>query len=364
MRRHLRTVERRGADAFVVHGQAFINLSSNDYLGLAQHPTVVAAAQQALAYWGAGASSSQLVSGHTALHDELEKALADWLGRESALVFPSGYMANLAAVTALVGPGDAVIADRLCHASIIDAIRLSGARLFVFAHRDAGQAERALKRAAGYRRRLLVTESLFSMDGDAAPLEALSGLTARYDAMMLVDDAHALGVCGPDGRGLALGQADLVVGTLSKALGSQGGFVAGPAAVRELLINRARAFIYTTGLAPAAAGAALAAIGLLRKNSAPRETLRQLAMQLRDGLREQDWNLLASESQIIPVLLGSPEQALRVAEGLERNGIFAPAIRPPTVSAGECRLRFSVSATLSRPRIDQVIYAMKGLRYE
>jgi 7-keto-8-aminopelargonate synthetase-like enzyme len=272
-------------------------------------------------------------------------------------------MANLAAVTAFAGAGDAVIVDRLCHASIIDAVRLSGARLLVCRHRDLAAAERVLKRAASYRRRLYITESLFSMDGDFAPLLELSRLCRRYETMSLVDEAHAIGVWGESGRGvLGLSEAgvgfDIVIGTLSKALGSQGGFVGASRAVVETLVNRARPFIFTTGLSPACAGAARAALGLLREDPAPRRHVQRLSAQLRAALRSRGFDLSTSESQIIPIVLGTPERVLEASARLESRGIFAPAIRPPTVHPGQCRLRLSVTAEHTEDDIQALMEAL------
>ena len=244
MRRQLRPADQTEDGRIRLQGKTLLNFSSNDYLGLSRHPSVIEAAKQAAERWGAGAGSSRLISGTMDIHRQLELALADFMQTEAALVFPTGYMANVGVITALVQPGDAVVADRLCHASIIDAVQLSGARLFIYAHRDVEQAEKALRRASGYRRRLLITESLFSMDGDFAPLAELAVLADRCGAISMVDEAHAIGVWGTNGRGYrfesAGGHWDIVVGTLSKALGSQGGFVCGSQTLIETLINRAR----------------------------------------------------------------------------------------------------------------------------
>jgi 7-keto-8-aminopelargonate synthetase-like enzyme len=248
--------------------------------------------------------------------------------------------------------------DRLCHASLVDAARLSGARLFVYKHADIEEAEHALKRAVSHRRRLLVTESLFSMDGDFAPLPELLRLAKRYEAICLVDEAHAVGVWD-----LTAGW-DITVGTLSKSLASQGGFVAGSRELIETLINKARSFIFTTGLSPACVAAAQAALSLAQENPAPRRRVQDLSKQLREGLRLQGWNTLHSQSQIIPILLKTPAAALDAAQRLQEAGIYAPAIRPPTVHAGECRIRFSVTSELRPSDIEQLLSVLKDLNHE
>jgi len=359
LRRELRVVTESQGAHLTVDGRSLLNFSSNNYLGFARHPQVVEAVKQVLDHWGAGAASSRLISGSSVIHGDLERALAAYTRREAALLFPTGYMANLGVVTALVGTGDAVIMDRLCHASLVDAARLSGARLFVYDHAQAASAERALERAARYRRTLLVTESLFSMDGDFAPLEALASLARRFKAVAMVDDAHAFGVwnCPTEGW-------DVVMGTLSKSLGSQGGFVAGSRALIETLINKSRSFIFTTGLSPACVAAAQAALSLVQEDPRPRERVKELSRRLRDGLRALGYNTLGSESQVIPVLLGEAQAALACSDHLSRRGVFAPAIRPPSVHAGECRIRFSVTADHEPADIDLVLNAMKEWKSE
>lgn len=349
LRRSLRVVEDMQGARITIDGASLLNFSSNNYLGLARHPVVLEAVTQVLQHWGVGATSSRLISGTTVIHQDLERALAAFLKTEAALAFPTGYMANLGVITALVGPGDAIIMDRLCHASLVDAARLSGARLFVYDHADAADAEKTLERARQYRRRLLVTESLFSMNGDFAPLPALAALARTYGAVSFVDEAHAIGAYGYHGRGVLGSEGmddhwDIVVGTLSKALGSQGGFAAGSRDLMDVMINKSRSFIFTTGLSPACVAAAGAALSLIQEDAAPRNHLQRLSALLRDGLKAQGWNVLGSSSHIIPILLGEAADALRCAEHLWKAGIYAPAIRPPTVHAGECRIRFSVTA--------------------
>jgi 8-amino-7-oxononanoate synthase len=363
MRRHLRISETVEPGKIFYNGKPLLNFSSNDYLGLSRHPRVVESVQQVIQHWGIGATSSRLIGGTSIIHQDLEAALAAFMQMESALIFPTGYMANVGVITSLVGPGDAVIMDRLCHASIVDGARLSGARLFVYQHCDAEEAERVLARTASYRRRLLITESLFSMDGDFAPLAEIAAAGERYGAIRLVDEAHALGVWGLNGQGVReAAQWDVVIGTLSKALGSQGGFVASSREVIETLVNNARTFIFTTGLSPVSVAGAHAALSIVQEDEMLRQRVIGLATQLRDALGADGWDTLGSQSQIVPVFLGSAERALAVAEKLQAAGVFAPAIRPPTVHAGQCRVRFSVTAEHTESDLGKVIDALKTVK--
>jgi len=359
LRRQMHTFTQAGKARLFLEGKSLLNFSSNDYLGLARHPQVIEAVRQVLEHGGAGATSSRLISGTSIIHRDLECALAAFLHREAALLFSSGYMTNLGVIQALVGSGDAVVLDRLCHASLVDAVRLSGARLMVYKHLDLEEAERALKRSTSFRRRLLVTESLFSMDGDFAPLEDLQSLAKRYGAISIVDDAHALGVWDTKTAGW-----DVSVGTLSKAFGSQGGFAAGSREVVELLINTSRSFIFTTGLSPLCVAAAQAALNVIQQDPRRRDHVKNLSAQLRDGLSILGFDILGSQSQIVPIRLGEAGRALACADYLRQSEIFAPAIRPPTVHAGQCRIRFSVTADHQPADIDQVLNALKGWKHE
>jgi 8-amino-7-oxononanoate synthase len=353
LRRTLRVVEQADGARLVIGGRSFLNFSSNNYLGLVRHPQVLEAVQEVLKYWGAGATSSRLISGTSINHQGLESALAAFVDQEASLLFPTGYQANLGVVTSLVGPGDAIVMDRLCHASLVDAARLSGARLFVYQHADAQDAERVLQRASFYRRRMLITESLFSMNGDFAPLNELLRLAKTHEAISLVDEAHAIGVWD-----LAQGW-DITVGTMSKSLGSQGGFVAGTYELIETLINKARSFIYTTGLSPLSVAAAQAALSLVQEDPKPREKVQALAVKLRAGLESLGHNILNSRSQIVPIFLGEASEALRVGEHLYQSGIYAPAIRPPTVHAGQCRIRFSITSEHTDADLEQLLSVLK-----
>jgi glycine C-acetyltransferase/8-amino-7-oxononanoate synthase len=334
---------------FKVDGEDILNFSSNDYLDLAHHPHVIDRSRQALDQYGSGAAASRLVTGTLPIHEELEKRIAREKGYEQALVYGSGYMANAGTIPVLAGRNDLIFADRLVHASMIDACRLSGARLVRFAHNDAESLEqRLLKHADRDGRRLVLTESVFSMDGDLAPLNELCAAAERHGAMLMVDEAHASGIFGPLGAGLVRelgleGRVTVSMGTLSKALAGYGGFIACAADLRQLLINTSRAFIYTTAPPPAVVGAALGALDVLAATPNLGRILQANADYFRSLLQAGGLDTLQSRSQIIPVVIGHNEKAVRVAERLHEEGIIAAAIRPPTVPAGTARLRLSVT---------------------
>lgn len=344
-----------------------INFSTNDYLGLSRHPKVAAASASALRKYGTGGRSSRLISGTSDLHLELESKLAEFKKTEACLVFPSGFMANLGVIASLLGEGDAVIADRLSHASLIDAAKLSRARLFVYDHGSIPSLEKVLVRTKGYRKRLIVTDSLFSMDGDLAPLPEISALAREHGVWLMIDDAHATGVLGKNGIGAGehfglLGQVDIVMGTLSKALGSQGGFVCGSKDLISFLVNRARSFIYTTALNPASCAAALAALDIVGQEPERRNILmtqsRYLREEIRKNFSEESRLLQGHPTPIIPFLTGGTERTIQVSRELKEQGIFVPAIRPPTVTKGECRLRFSLSSDHTPGDIQMLLDAL------
>jgi 8-amino-7-oxononanoate synthase len=335
-----------------VAGRIMLNLSSNDYLGLSQDPRLIAAAREAAARWGVGAGASRLVVGHLALHDEVEARLAAFKGTEAAVIFSTGYMANLGAISALVGPGDTVFCDKLNHASIYDGIRLSGAKLVRFPHRDLNRLE-ALLQKAGPGKRLVVTDSVFSVDGDLAPLQDMVELKDRYGAMLMVDEAHATGVLGPEGEGLAaaLGltqRVEVHMGTFSKALGSLGGYVAGDRCLIDYLHNRARSFIYSTAMPPPVLGAIAGALDLVVREPDRRTYLLEQAEEFRGVLAQGGFDTLGSETQIVPVLVGENARTLEMSARLRERGLMAVALRPPTVPPGRARVRFSLSAAHSR----------------
>jgi 8-amino-7-oxononanoate synthase len=354
LRRRLQTVEEVLPGGRVrVGGKVLLNLSSNDYLGLALDPRLIQAAQAAAARWGAGSGASRLVAGHYALHEAVEKQLAAFKETGDAVIFSTGYAANLGVITALAGPGDVIFSDRLNHASIYDGIKLSGAALSRFPHRDLDRLEHLLQKAAGARRRLIITDSVFSVDGDLANLAGLVALKERYGAWLMIDEAHATGVLGPRGAGLAeaLGltsRVDIHLGTFSKALGSLGGYVAGDRRLIEYLHNRARSFIYSTALAPPVLGAIAAALVIVAQEPERRAYLLEEAGKFRRGLEAAGLNTLGSETQIIPVLVGDNARTLEFAAHLRERGLLVVALRPPTVPPGRARVRFSLSAAHSR----------------
>ncbi len=351
-----------------VAGRVLLNLSSNDYLGLSQDPRLIAAAREAAARWGVGAGASRLVVGHLALHEEVEAGLAAFKGTEAAVIFSTGYMTNLGVISALVGPGDTVFCDRLNHASIYDGIKLAGATLARFPHRDMNRLEDLLKEASPGKK-LIITDSVFSVDGDLAPLPDLVELKERHGAALMLDEAHATGVLGPKGAGLAeaLGLSERVevhMGTFSKALGSLGGFVAGDWRLIEYLHNRARSFIYSTAMPPPVLGAIAAALELVASEPERRAYLLEEAGKFRQGLTEAGFDILGSETQIVPVLAGDNARTLSVAARLREEGLMAVALRPPTVPPGRARVRFSLSAAHSREDLAAAREAILGVGRE
>ena len=340
-----------------------VSFASNDYLGLASHPEIIAAAAEAAAREGFGAGAARLVTGDLPAHRALERDLAVYLRRPTALLFPTGYQANVGVVTALAGPSDLIVSDALNHASLIDGCRLSRATVAVYAHADPAAAAAALARPGPFRRRIMITESLFSMDGDAAPLAALAELAAVHDAILIVDEAHALGVLGPSGRGLCAQagiDADVIVGTLGKAFGSAGGFVTGSAQLRDYLINRARTFIFTTAAPPPVAAAARAGVRLA---AGPDGDARRARLAANRGrlLRSigPKLNLVDRPGgPIVPIVLGADARALAVAGRLRERGILIPAIRPPTVPEGTARLRLTLSSEHTDEEINAVATAL------
>lgn len=345
-----------------VGGRTLVNLCSNDYLGLAFDERLRRAAADAALRGGAGAGASRLVAGDLPLHGELERALAAFHGTESALLFNSGYHANAGLPPALVGRGDAVFSDVLNHASIVDGAVLSRAGFVRYRHCDVQELSELLARSKA-RRKLVVTDAVFSMDGDAAPLRELAELCERHGAMLYVDEAHAVGVLGPTGAGLAealgvKGRVDVEMGTLGKALGSFGAYVAGERRLRDLLLTRARTFVFTTALPPAACAASLAALGIVRGEPERRARLHALCDRMRAGLGKLGFDVSRVVSPIFPVVLGSEERALAVAAALRERGWFVRAIRPPTVPVGTSRLRVALSAALTEPQVDGFLGAL------
>ena len=366
--RHLRRTRRtitgaQGAEV-VVDGRRVLCLCSNNYLGLASDPRLAAAAIAAIAEAGVGAGASPLISGHMDAHAALERDIAAWQGCEAALVFGSGYHANIGVLAALLRAGDEVFSDALNHASLIDGCRLSGATIRVYRHLDTDDLARQLERSSA-RRRLIVSDSVFSMDGDLAPLTDMVRLAERHDAWLMLDEAHAVGVFGAAGAGLAtqLGVADRVtvrMGTLGKALGSYGAFVAGSRALIELLVNRARAYVYSTALPPAVIAAARTAVAIARSDEARRDALWSNARRLHTGLAAAGIAMPPFTSPIVPLLVGESAAAVRVAEVAVARGVLAPAIRPPTVPPGTARLRLTPIASHSAVQIDRAVEVLTG----
>jgi 8-amino-7-oxononanoate synthase len=365
LRRHLSTRNGGQAGRITLDGRPLLNFGSNDYLALASDPRLAAAVVEAVGREGWGSGASPLITGHSQAHQQLEQRLAEFEGTEAALVFPSGFAANSGTIAALVGSGDVVFTDRKNHASLLDGCRLSRADVRVYPHNDWQRLDHLLSQTVKYRRRLIVTDSLFSMDGDLAPLEPLVEIAERYEAMLLIDEAHATGVFGRLGRGVAehLGLEPRIavrVGTLSKALGSIGGFVAGSRSLIEWLLNRARPYVFSTAPPGAMAAAALAALAIVDQEPQRRTALLTQAAELRRQLAEQGWNLGVSCSQIIPVVVGQPDRAVRLSAALGEQGLLVPAIRPPTVPEGEACLRISLTAGHTPEMIGRLAEALKG----
>ncbi len=345
-----------------VDGREVLSFCSNDYLGLADHPVITAAVKAAVDQAGVGGGASHLITGHHQFHHELEDALARFVGLPRALLFSTGYMANLGIVTALVGRGDDVFADRLNHASLNDAVVLSRANLKRYAHNDMTALEKLLA-ASKAKRKLVLADAVFSMDGDVAPVREMLALCERFDAWLMLDDAHGFGVLG-DGRGILAenGIASpriIYMATLGKAAGVAGAFVAGEAVLIESLIQNARTYVYTTATPPLLAAALLASLKVIAEERWRRERVQSLIRALRDGLQSCRWALAESATPIQPLIIGSNDEALRVSERLLEEGILVPAIRPPTVPKGTARLRISLSAAHTEDDVTRLVAAIR-----
>lgn len=380
--RSLRVADSPQGVRMQVDGRNLLTFCSNDYLGLANHPDIAIAMQAGIARWGTGAGAAHLVNGHFGPHDQLEHALADWLVVDRTLLFSTGYMANLAVVGGLMARGDTVVADRLNHASLVDAAQLSGAKLLRYRHADMDDARRQLARATGTR--MILTDGVFSMDGDVAPLADLMTLAEEFDAWLVVDDAHGFGVWGESGSGSlsALGlrahgvpEYLLQVGTLGKAFGTAGAFVAGAAQPIDVLLQQARSYLFTTAQPPSLACATLASLDLIRRGDALRANVMARVTQFRDGvarigMMRQTANpaavapsslaLMPSKTPIQPIWVGDSHRALTFARHLELQGILVPAIRPPTVAVGSARLRVTLSASHTQQDVSQLITALRA----
>jgi 8-amino-7-oxononanoate synthase len=360
LRRRLRLIDGPQGPEVMLDGRPVLLLCSNNYLGLADHPRLRRAAADAALALGTSSGASRLISGSMSIHSDLEAGLAEFEGTEAALLFGSGYLANTGAIAALARRGEVVFSDELNHASIIDGCRLAGAETFVYRHCDTEHLEWGLRHAAG-RGALIVTDGVFSMDGDIAPLGELAMLARRHGCRLMVDEAHATGCLGPGGRGSVAaagltGEVDLVVGTLGKALGGYGAYVCGSREMMDFLINTARPFIFSTAPPPPAVAAASAALELLAESPKRVERLQANATALREGLRSQGLEPIGEDTQIVPLVIGEADDAMALCERLLEQGVFAQAIRPPTVPPGTCRLRLTVMAT---HRIDDLRHAAR-----
>jgi len=352
-----------------VEGRKVLLLCSNDYLGLAGHPALASAACSAVERFGFGSGASRLISGTSPLHEELERRIAAFKGTESALLCNSGYAANTGMIPSLAGAGDAILSDSLNHASIIDGCRLSRAQVHVYAHKDMEQVEKILKKTARAGRRLIVTDGVFSMDGDLAPLPELCSLAEKHGAVLMVDDAHATGVLGGNGKGTVehfglQGKVPVQMGTLGKALGSFGAYVAGDGDVVAYLLNRSRSFIFSTSLPPAVCAASIAALDIVEAEPERRARLWHNRERFVQGLHAIGLRTGDSESSIIPVIVGDSEAALSAGAALFEGGVFAPAIRPPTVADGSARIRTTVMASHSDEDIDEALRMFSRLKSE
>ena len=350
----------------VINGCKVLSFCSNDYLGLANDPAIAAAMQAAIECYGVGAGASHLINGHHLEHEALEQALATFCQREAALVFSNGYLANLGVIAALMGRKDSIIQDKLNHASLIDGARLAQAAMLRYRHNDMAHLEQTLARADG--KKLVITDGVFSMDGDCAALPELAELSTRYDAWLMVDDAHGFGVLGPQGAGLVAQhqlssqQVPVLVGTLGKAFGTSGAFVAGDRMTIDYLLQFCRTYTYTTATPPAIAAATRQALELVMAADDRRTHLRRLIEHLRAGISALGFTLMPSTTPIQPILVGTSERAMQLSAALREHGILVVAIRPPTVPEGSARLRITLSATHSLAQVDQLLNALEAVR--
>ncbi|OUS29974.1 8-amino-7-oxononanoate synthase [Gammaproteobacteria bacterium 45_16_T64] len=350
-----------------IDGERFLAFCSNDYLGLANHPKIVAAFKQAADIYGVGSGASHLVIGHSRVHHELEEALAERVGRDRALLFSSGYMANMGVINALAGRGDHVLEDKLNHASLLDGALLSNAKLQRYFHSDPSNLEKRLQQLNADGERLVVTDTVFSMDGDVAPLASISSVCQQHGAVLMVDDAHGFGVMGGGGAGAVnaagLSQQDVPVlmATLGKAMGTAGAFIAGSEDLIDYLVQKARTYIYTTALPPAVAAATLESLRIVSDESWRQEKLQHLIKRFRLGAHDLGLALMESKTAIQPVLVGTSEMATGMSDALQKQGVLVTAIRPPTVPKGSARLRVTLSAAHSEEDVDILLSAFENV---
>lgn len=369
LRRSMKHVTGKQGREIVINKKAALNFCSNNYLGLADDPRLIQASQESLKSEGFGSGASRLVCGNMDSHRKLEETIAQFKGVERCLFFTSGYMANIGIISALFSREDLIMSDKLNHASIIDGIFLSRAESKRYPHKDMVALEDILKNAAGFRRRVIITDSVFSMDGDLAPLSEIVALARTYDALVMVDEAHAFGVFGEHGRGLVEhlgleGQVDIQMGTLSKAAGAFGAYCCGPSSMIELVLNRARSFIYTTGLPPSVAAAGCAAVKIIQEEPALRLQLLSNAQYLRKGLKDLGFDTMDSETPIIPVVVKDAALCVEFSKRLLDRGIFVQAIRPPTVPVNTCRLRVTVMAKHTQEDLNCLLASMREVGSE
>lgn len=346
-----------------IDGKKVTSFCSNDYLGLSNHPEIIDAAIESTRQFGTGSGASRLISGNHILYEELEKKLARFKSTKSSLIFSSGYLANIGVITTFAGRNDTIFCDKLSHASIVDGCILSRAQVVRFHHNDVSDLQNKIKKIKTSGKRIIITEGLFSMDGDIAPLSEISQISKDYDCLLIVDDAHGTGVLGENGKGSAeLSNCEsginIQIGTLSKALGSLGGFVATSDTIKNYLINKSRPFIFTTALPPAVLAAAIKAIDLIENNRELRKSLIANWKHLRQGLSSSGFKVLSETGPIIPVLIGEPGKAVLFSQKLMDRGFYVPAIRPPAVEKGKSRLRLTVSANHGTEQIDSLMEAM------
>lgn len=360
--RKLHTINSAPSEIIKMNGKEYINFSSNDYLGLAGNKEIAKAGIDAIDKYGFAGASSRLVGGNLEIHDKLESELASFKSSERALLLPSGFQTNLGVISALAvkDSNTCIIMDKLNHASLWDGAKLSGARIFVYNHCDMDSFESVLKRTRNYKFKLAITESVFSMDGDITPLDEFAQLCQKYGAVSMVDEAHSTGVFGKEGRGLVHqfgvnDKIDIIIGTLSKAFAVQGGFVAGSKKLIDFLINKSRAFIYTTAVSPAICGAVLKSLEIIKKSDEKRQKLSENSIYLRNKLKELNFNTSNSQSQIIPIVIGSIKDTEKSSKKLFNNGIYAPAIKFPTVPKNQARIRVSLTSQHSKEQIKKLI---------
>ncbi|MEM7563583.1 MAG: 8-amino-7-oxononanoate synthase [Pseudomonadota bacterium] len=351
----------------IIDGKAVISFCGNDYLGLANHPDIKKSFIEAVERFGVGSGAAHLINGHSQLHEDCEQRLAEFTGRSSALLFSTGYMANLAIANTLAGSGDVIFQDKLNHASLIDGARISDARLVRFPHLDLSRLRSQLEQHQTSARKLIMTDGVFSMDGDTADLPALAELSQRHDSWLMVDDAHGFGVLGDRGAGLVeqenLGQEQVPVlmATLGKAVGTAGAFVAGSQTLIETLIQQARTYIYTTATPPAIAAATLKSIDIVESESWRREKLQELIAHFKEKIGALDCELMSSQTAIQPIVIGDNHRTLELSQSLFERGLHVTAIRPPTVPAGSARLRVTLSAEHDIAHVDHLVKALKAL---